>query len=263
MLSNPLKGAIFGPEALEMGPQSPPMTPRDGQLQVAGALTVQKSQKQFLVDGEEFTQLLPRYIFTFRDSTGNDEVAARRYHCERPVRTAEGCWIESRRRKAAPNLLMNIPTFGKALTDSFCTFQHNPKRAVAHLPEMAVAHLPDLLHPPDELRSREIHQTPQPPPSQTQDTYAFMMGEDNLEDYDSRKFRCRPFDGTPGRPFEIFCRDFGNAFSREYEYIGDADLTTCMLGLDVGGYVEQDPNADRSIFGEVPMFNFYAADGGR
>ena len=61
------------------------------------------------------------------------------------------------------------------------------------------------------------------------------------------------------RPFELFCRDFGNAFSRDY--IGDADLTTCMLGLDVGGYIEQDPSADRAIFGGLPMFQFHNADG--
>ena len=37
-----------------------------------------------------------------------------------------------------------------------------------------------------------------------QQEFAFMMGESNLDDYDSRKYRCRPFDGTPGRPFELF-----------------------------------------------------------
>jgi len=34
-----------------------------------------------------------------------------------------------------------------------------------------------------------------------------------------------------------------------------------MLGLDVGGYLEQDPNTDRAVFGGIPMFQFYNADG--
>mmetsp|Transcript_113615 Transcript_113615/g.157155 ORF Transcript_113615/g.157155 Transcript_113615/m.157155 type:complete len:541 (+) Transcript_113615:2084-3706(+) len=63
----------------------------------------------------------------------------------------------------------------------------------------------------------------------------------------------------PADHIKFFCRDFGNAFSRDY--IGDADLTTCMLGLDVGGYLEQDPNTDRAVFGGIPMFQFYNADG--
>ena len=49
------------------------------------------------------------------------------------------------------------------------------------------------------------------------------------------------------------------SFSRDY--IGDADLTTCMLGLDMEGYIEQDPNTDRSIFGGVLLYQFYNADG--
>eukprot|EP00967_Tisochrysis_lutea_P153652 scaffold303735_cov28-Tisochrysis_lutea.AAC.1 len=79
-------------------------------------------------------------------------------------------------------------------------------------------------------------------------------------DFDAKQYRCAPFDGTPGLSFDLFVRDFCDAFSRDF--IGDSDIISCMYvrPQDICGFAEQN-NVDRALFGGAPPTPIFNADG--
>mmetsp|Transcript_25311 Transcript_25311/g.76785 ORF Transcript_25311/g.76785 Transcript_25311/m.76785 type:complete len:651 (-) Transcript_25311:310-2262(-) len=258
----PLKGADIGPYASQQGQQALLHPTRGSRVKFSEESDFKAIPKHSLVHGDGTEQTLSYKCHICRCKCTRLP-AAQWYARPNHSYTAEGAWIESHRHRKLSFFLVNFPkVLSIPITRTSEQFFNlkSFRRPVAPALKHRRGKL-DADHPPasSSIPMATIHHIQQAQPQDQKLEYVFMMGEDTLEDFDSRKYRCRPFDGTPGRPFEIFCRDFGNAFSRDY--IGDSDLTTCMLGLDIGGYLEQNPNTDRSVFGGVPMYQFYNADG--
>ena len=66
------------------------------------------------------------------------------------------------------------------------------------------------------------------------DCALMLMGDDNaLDDYESRKYKCRPFNGRKGMAWENFKRDFLTAMAQEDD--DDNDLDETARGIDIGG----------------------------
>ena len=120
----PLKGAGVGSPVNTWAQQTLSAPSRDPRAEFPAALNIKTSQDHSLFDGENI-QLFQQYLYRFATVFEDEKVVAYRYGRRQDAFTAEGAWIESRRRYCTVNLFVQIPNLFEGWFNSLTWLTHN------------------------------------------------------------------------------------------------------------------------------------------